>query len=130
MELFGKKIGKSAIDKPEMEMVEKEKQEYKLVGQYLRTKGLRMFSYNSLKDELKEVSIENKKEVTMVMDAEGKLNAKDLGFEECEVDSRNIHFEALNMKNAKKRVQKYKDGKLKELCNLRNPDELDTIKLF
>jgi len=129
MEIFGKTLSKKGVDKPEMEMVENEKQEYKLVGQYLRTKGLKMFSYNSLKGEMKEILIKDKKEVTLVIGVEGKLTSDDLGYEECDVDSRNIHFEALNLKNAKKRVQKYKDGKIKELCNLRLPSK-DGLKLW
>lgn len=129
MEIFGFKNKKDSTSKTEIEMVEKQKQEYKLVGQYIRTKGLKLFSYNSIKDELKEVLIKDKNEITLTPDCHGNLNAKDLGLEECEVDDRNIHFEALKMDSAKKRVQKYKDGRIKELCNLRLPDR-EGIKLW
>ena len=45
------------------------------------------------------------------------------------VDARDIHFEALNLETAQKRVNKYKQGKIKELCNLRVPTT-NSLKLF
>lgn len=120
---------KDSTSKPEMENVEREKQEYKLIGKFLRRKGLKMYAYNSTKDELKEVNITTKDEVNVVMDENKKLVPVDLGFEEAEVDSRNIHFEALNWKSAQKRLRNYKSGKIKELCNLREPSP-EGIKLF
>lgn len=120
---------KDSTSKPEMENVEREKQEYKLIGKFLRRKGLKMYAYNSPKNELKEVNITTKDEVNIVMDENKKLVPVDLGFEEAEVDSRNIHFEALNWKSAQKRLRNYKTGKIKELCNLREPNP-EGIKLY
>lgn len=128
MDILNNKTGKNAVNKPEMEMVEQEKDEYKLIGKYIRTKGLTLFSYNSMKDELRIVKIDKKKDLTITFE-EAQMGTKEVSEEECTVDSRNIHFEALNMKNAKKRVQKWKDGKIKELCNLREPSE-EGIKLW
>lgn len=50
--MFDKLINKDSTTKPEMENVEKEKQEYKLIGKYLRRKGLNLYAYNQAKDEL------------------------------------------------------------------------------
>lgn len=119
---------KKATSKPEMEMVENEKDEFKLIGKYIRTKGLMLFSYNSMKDELRIVEISKKKDAKINI-VDGRLTKGEQSEEECTVDSRNIHFEALNLKNAIKRVQKYKDGKIKELCNLREPSK-EGIKLW
>lgn len=129
MNIFNEKQQKNAFSKPELEQVEKEKQEYNLLGKYIRTKGLMLFAYNTTKDELIQLTVKKKKEAILVFDAEGKLNTANLSHEECEVDARNIHFEALNIASATKRLQKYKDGKIKELCNLREPTE-NSIKLF
>jgi hypothetical protein len=129
MEIFGKKLGKNNIDKTEMEMVENEKDEYKLIAKYIRTKGLMLFSYNSMKDELRVVKVDKKKDAVIKIDMDGKLGKGDLVSEECNVDSRNIHFEALNVKNAIKRLKNYKEGKIKELCNLKEPSK-EGIKLW
>ena len=122
-------IVKDSIGKPEIENVERAKQEYKLIGKYLRKKGLRLYAYSSIKNELKEVKITMKDQVHITTDEYGKLAPVDLGLEEAEVDSRNIHFEALNWKNAEKRLEKFKSGKIKELRNLREP-ESEGIKIF
>ena len=82
--------------KPEMEQVQKEKQEYKLIGTYLRRRGLKLFSYNSLKDELKEINISRGNTIHLVHNEDGVLKPKDLEFEKAVIDARNIHFEALN----------------------------------
>ena len=124
--LFGKDRGTT---KPEIENVEREKIEHKLIGKYLRRKGLKLYAYNSMRNELKEVDITTKDAVNLVPDEDGKLMPVDLGLEEATVDSRHIHFEALNMVNAEKRLAKFKASKIKELCNLRVPDP-DGIKLF
>jgi len=124
--LFGKD---ESTTKPEMENVEREKQEYKLIGKYLRRKGLKLYAYNSLQDELTEVDIRTKDAVHLIPDENGKMAPVDLGLEEATVDSRHIHFEALNMVNAEKRLTRFKAGKIKELCNLRVPNP-NGIKLF
>ena len=129
MEIFGRNIGKKATSKTDIEMVEQENDEYKLIARYVRTKGLMLFSYNPMKDELKVIKIDKKKDAVLKIEMDGKIGKGDLVSEECNVDSRNIHFEALNLKNAQKRLQKYKDGKIKELCNLKEPSK-EGIKLW
>jgi len=119
----------NSTSKPEMENVEREKQEYKLIGKYLRRKGLRLYAYSSMRNELTEVQISMKDAVHLVPGDDGKLEPVDLGLEEATVNSAHIHFEALNWINAEKRLAKFKAGKIKELCNLRVPDP-DSINPF
>lgn len=109
------------VKKPQMEQVEQEKQEYTMLGKFLIKRGQMLFSYNFMKDEIKEVDYRQKNEVHVTTDGEGKLTAIDLGLEEAEVDSKNEHFWALNWKNAEKRVRNYNAGKVKVLCNLIKP---------
>lgn len=105
---------------PEQELVENEKVEYKLIGRYLRTKGLRLFSYDSVADILYEVTVIIQDSLVLVADKDtGKLLPKDIGVEEASIHTAHTHFEALNMKTARKRLAKFKAGKLKDLCNLR-----------
>ena len=128
MRIFNNPIDDKKTTKPKMEMVEQEKDEYKLISKYLRTKGLMLFSYNSFKDELKIIKIDKKKDVELKI-KNGKFVKEELSDEECVVDSRNTHFESLNKKSALKRVKNYKEGKIKELNNLRLPN-IESIKLW
>lgn len=129
IDILNNQFSKESVSKSELEQVEKKKHEYKLVGKYLRRKGLKLYAYNSMRDKLKEVQINAKDSVNLIPDENEKLVPVDLGIEEAEVDTRNIHFEALNLNNAKKRIRRYKEGKIKELCNLRkvNPDGISFL---
>lgn len=118
-------VGKD-LSKPQMEQVEKEKQEYKIIGTYKRTKGLRLFAYNLLNETLREVSVKNSEDAIVKLTKEGVLINAHL---EAKIDSKDIHFEALNEKNAKKRVLKFKEGKIKDLCNLKKVNN-KTIKFY
>lgn len=129
MDILNSKNTKNSFTKPEMEMVEDEKVEYKLIGKYFRTRGLKLFAYNYQKDQLIEITTSLKTEIALVIGNDGKLGKSDSGKQECQVDSRDTHFEALNQKSALKRLQKYKEGKIKELCNLRVPVK-NSLKLF
>ena len=107
-------------NKYEMEMVENEKQEYKLIGSFIRTKGLRLFVYNPRTGDITEVLPESKKTLEIGIDnINGNFQQiKTAKQERADIDSRNIPFEALNLKNAKKRVAKYESGEIKQLFNL------------
>jgi len=110
-----------STSKPEIEHVENEKQEWKLIGSYLRTRGLKLYAYSSSKDDLEEVKVKYSNTIHLVSDDNGMLKAIDLEAEKAVVCSSDIHFEALNYKSAAKRLMKYKHGLIKELCNLREP---------
>ena len=108
------------IKKQEIEQVQKEQQEYHLIGSFLRTRGLKLYVYNEREDLLSEIKPESKQTISTNIDPlTGKLIVSDKeSKEKCLIDSRNIPFEALNFKNAEKRVFKYKNREIKQLCNL------------
>ena len=114
------------------ELQQKQKQEYKLVGRYWVNKSLKLFQHNPLTQEITFVNRVNERETKgtiYLVTEEGKLVARDLDYEKAQVDPRMIFFEAMNRNTAQKRVEKWKVGKVKELCNLREITE-DKIKLW
>mgnify|MGYP003634779360 CR=1 FL=1 len=90
---------KASLAKNQVEQIQKKKTEYKLLGSYRRSKGLKLFSYNVIT-----------KEVLDWFDPESSRT---------NIDSRNIHFEALNLRTATERVRKFQQGKIKDLFNLK-----------
>lgn len=115
-------VKKEKVLKPEMEQVQQEKQEYHLIGTYLRTAGLTLYGYNHLKKQIFEVEITYGDTINLVP-IDGKLVPIDYTAQKCVVDSRFTYFECLNLKNAHRRVEGYKRGLIKELCNLRKPSK-------
>jgi len=109
---------KDQIKGYEIENVENEKQEYKLVGTFIRNRSLKLFSYNHLKGEINLIEENKDDEVNMVL-KKGKLQAEYNVNTEAFVNTNNTHFEALNFKTAEKRVEKFKKALIKDLCNLR-----------
>jgi len=111
---------KENINKNDIEVVQKEQQEYHLIGSFLRTRGLRLFTYNPKDDLISEIKVEKEKIVTTAIDPlTNSLVMNDrMSKEKCLIDTRNIPFEALNPKNAQKRVGKFKRGEIGSLYNL------------
>jgi hypothetical protein len=103
------------INKAAIEAVENEQEEYKLVGTYIRTKGLKLYAYNPTDDTVQEVDSIPQPTATV----DGKLEVETIGYLTANINTKHIHFEALNTKTAQKRVEKYKAGKLKDLSNLK-----------
>ena len=110
------------VKKPELEKVEREKQEYKIIGRYLRTPGLSLFAYDSKEDKIILVKPKERNTIVFVTDKEG-LKTSDISHEYLGVVPGWIYFEALNRKNAEKRVKKWKEKKIKYLENLREPND-------
>jgi hypothetical protein len=118
----------NTISQFEIEQVQLQKQEFYLLGTFLRTKGLTLFYYNPASGEIKEANIKYSDTIHIykypdrwaIIDWENQM---------CTVDSRVIYFEVLNIKVARGRVKKYKEGKIKELCNLRIPNK-EGIKFY
>lgn len=115
--------------KGETELLEKEKKEYRLLGTFLRRLGLNLYAYDKDKDMIFLVEVEKKNLVSFSQVQEYLKNNKSeskqkyTAFMEANVKSHHIHFEALNDKNAIKRVNKFKQGLIKKLDNLRRPGE-------
>lgn len=112
----------------EIEQVQSQKEEYYLLGTFLRTRGLTLFSFNPNNKEICELSV--KIEPTLILTPkDGTLTPIEASQKSCSVDSRNIYFEALNKRTATKRVCKYLKGEIRELCNLKKPSK-EGIKFF
>jgi hypothetical protein len=116
------------ISKPEIEQVEQEKMEYHMLGTFLRTRGLQLFCYNPMEDKVELVNILYSNTIHIIPE-NGQLIAVDLEAEKTTVDSRCEYFEALNMDSAKRRVKRWKEGKIKELFNLRDPNKEPLVEL-
>jgi hypothetical protein len=114
--------------KGDTELVEQEKEEYKLVGEYSRTRGLGLFYYDPRKNIVAEQEIKYGNTIHLVP-KDGELIPVDYEQEKATVDTRCIYFESLNLEKAKKRVKRWKQGRVKELCNLKPPKN-GTIELF
>jgi len=114
--------------KGETELVEQEKQEYKLIGEYSRTRGLGLFYYDPRKDIVAEQEIKYGNTIHLVP-KDNELVPIDYEQEKATVDTRCVYFEALNIHKAKQRVDRWKMGRVKELCNLKPPKN-GTIELF
>lgn len=128
MNLLNDKTDLTDVSKPSIEQMEKEQQEYHLLTTFLRTRGLKLFSYNYIDGDISEVIV--KKGATINISAvDGQLIPVDFEREKCTVDSRLVYFEALNISSASKRVKRYRAGKIQTLCNLREPNP-DGIKFF
>src|SRR5690606_10453663 len=109
---------KDNFQKHEIEQVENQKQEYKIFGKFMRTKGLQLFSYDHFKNELSLVEESKDEDVKVVLE-DGRLKPKYNSHTEATINSNHTHFEALNFRTAKNRVDKYKSGKITDLCNLK-----------
>lgn len=121
MNILNDKTDVVSTKNTEIESVETQKQEYKLIGTFMRTRGLKLFGYNYIKDYVFEVEIKYSNTINLV-NIDGVLKAVDFESEKCTVDAMCTYFESLNLKNANKRVIKYKQGQIKELSNLKKPN--------
>jgi ribosomal protein S26 len=117
-----------AISQFEIEQVQLQKQEFYLLGTFLRTKGLSLFYYNPVNGEVKEAKIKYSDTIHVYKLPDRWIHI-DWESQKCTVDSCVIYFEVLNMRTAKERVKKYKEGKIKELSNLRVPNP-EGIKFY
>ena len=118
----------NTVSNAEVEQVQQEEKEYFLLGTFLRTRGLTLFYYNPANEELKEATVKYSDTIHLYL-INGEFKTRDWESQKTTVDSRVIYFEVLNKKTAIKRVQRWKDGRIKELCNLRVPSK-DGIKFF
>ena len=128
MNILNDKTDINFVSKIEIELAQLQQQEYYLVGTFLRTKGLNLFFYNHLENKIIPAKIIFKNTIEMIVSKDRKLQPIDQSHQQCTVDMRFIYFESLNQKSAENRVLKYREGKIKELCNLRKPNK-EGIKL-
>ena len=87
MNILNDKTDINSVNKPEQELVEQEKTEYKLLGTYLRTKGLNLYSFNPINLEVNEVIVTKGSEIHTIFTKTGWI-WYDPEFEKASVDSR------------------------------------------
>ncbi len=116
------------IKKTDIEQVQKHKQEYTFLGSYRIKKGMSLFSYNMQTGTIEIVALRksNTIHVEVVL---GVLVAVDKEIQKAIVDARKIYFQALNANNANNRVNRWKQGKIKDLFNLDKPSN-ESIKFY
>ncbi len=107
-----------SVKQNEIEHVQKSKKEFHLLGTYLLTRGLRLYFYNPLKDEIKEASIEENTTLSLGSIG-GKLNPIEKNLGKCEINNNYEYFQALNMEKAIRRANRFKKGKIESLTNLK-----------
>jgi hypothetical protein len=108
--------------KSDQHQVQDQQKEYKLFGQYARTRGLFLFGFDDINNELYLVEVRLKETIELQVTKEGMQHVNS-STEDVTVDGNHIYFEALNTSSAMRRVIRYKSGKIKELCNLRKPNK-------
>lgn len=116
---------KDYLKKDQIEHVEDQKQEYKLIGSFFRSKGLKLYSFNPFDETLHEVKIKYSDTIHVEIQA-GKMVLVDKEVQKTTVDTRFVYFEALNIRSAKKRVKKHRNN-LTTLCNLKEYKGNNTI---
>jgi len=122
------------LNEQSIEQVSPEKQEYKLIGSYLRTKGLGLYCYNQFDNTVSLVieTIPTKIRVIVVpiSPIEDKLDYEEYEHKRCDVDCRLHYFEALRLESAITRVSKWKSGKIDNLCNLKEYNPNSKISFY
>jgi hypothetical protein len=122
MNILNDKSDLNFVRQKEIEQVQQEKQEFKLLGTYLRTVGLNLYCYNPHKNIVEEVEVKSNSKTCVLVPLEVGYLIEDYEKPKIEVNPTWDYFEALNLKNAIKRVEKFKQGKIKSIWNLRIPN--------
>ena len=122
MDLTGTQALDRTLEKEKQEQVQQQKQEFKYLNSYLRTRGLNLYCWNPMLERLEQVEIRTSDTIHLVP-MDGRLVPVDYEMEKAVVDPRCYFFQALKWETAEKRVQNWKAGKIKELCNLVEPSK-------
>lgn len=77
-----------------------------------------LFCYKHSTGKIEQINIVCSGTAKLITDGQGSLTWCDAEHSSVMVDSRDTFFEALNMRNAIRRVERFKAGQIKDLCNL------------
>ena len=113
--------------KNQVEQVVKQKMEYTLLGTYQLKKGMKLFSYDYNKNEVLEVKIKRGEYIVCELTTEGWIYYDPESFN-VNIDTKLTYFQSPSITIANNLVWKFKEGKIKELFNLKKP--VKTIDLF
>lgn len=100
-----KELENNNSTKVEIHQEQNQKQEYKFIGRVHLIHGCKLWSYNPEKDEMKEVKAVGKASISL----DGNVNTK----REAQYNPKYIYFQAINEKNARRKLEKYKNGNYK-----------------
>ena len=128
MNLTNDKSDMNLSSRTDIEMVEQQKQEFKLLGTYLRTNGMNLYCYNPHKDSIELVEFKKSKNCILVI-KDKDWNVEDYDKLFIQVDSTWDYFEKSNMKNAMLHVEKFKQGKINYIWNLKLPNDPKKMNL-
>jgi|TARA_B110000908_G_scaffold79648_1_gene95438 hypothetical protein len=106
-----------------------QRQESNLIDTFKRSKGLGLFAYDHIGGEVYQVEEIFKGDVWLLRDEKGVAYAKRIGHTETYINPKHTHFEALNIKTANNKVDRFRSGATNNLMNLKRPDN-KTINLF
>lgn len=120
MDIISPHITADPFLKNQMEMVQREQKEKVLLGSFSRTRGLALFEYIPDTGKIRMIKpvVHGMKVIFVIKN--GKLEVQEAGITgHVTVDSLDMVFETLNMRSAQKRVDRWKEGKIATLSNLR-----------
>lgn len=112
-------IRQDELEKYKVELIQKQKQEFKLLKTFFKTAGLKLYCYNTHKDKIEEVLIKSTSKTCVLKPVDGGYLVEDYERPKVQVNQNWYYFEALNMKSAEKLVNKFKAEKINNLSNLR-----------
>ena len=115
-------------NKPDIEQVQLQKQEYKRLGTYHMPRGVKLFSFNAFSGEVLEVSIKLG-DTAHVVFRDGRLTWEDNDAKKTLADPKMTYFTCLNMASAKRRVERFLSGEIDRLFNLKEARN-ETIKFY
>lgn len=113
-------LGKQDNFSEDLELIEKYKREFYLLGSFQKTSGLELFYYNLSTGEVSKADYEKCK-IGVWTETDKGISIEPLERDKLVIQSNCEYFEALNLSSAQKRVDKWLAGKIKCLFNLRPP---------
>jgi hypothetical protein len=119
MNVLNDKSDLKLANKSDIEQIQQENQEFKLLGTYFRTAGLNLYCYNPHTCKVEQVELKRSSSTCILIPLEKGYVIEDYEKPKITVNPNWDYFEALNLKNAIKRVENFKKGKIKTLFNLK-----------
>lgn len=89
-------------DKFEQGQEQNQKQEYKFIGSIQIRRGMKLFCYDSGKDQMKEVKISKQ--------AAADLSGSIIENKQAQHDPKLIYFQSINERNARRKLRRFKAG--------------------
>ena len=118
------------ISKEEIEILQEQQKEYLLLGTYELRKGMLLWGYDAVKGHLFPQIIAKNRDLCVEIINNEITVEKNLSTMKIVIDSCLLYFQATGWKAAQKKVKQFRDGKIKTLFNLRQPEQMSIDKIF